>query len=70
MIRVSITKFPGETRTFTLEDGSTVADAARLAQISLDQQEIRVNEERVTASYELSDDDDVLINKVIVSQRS
>ena len=68
MIRVSITKFPGETRTFTLENGSTVADAARLAQISLDQQEIRVNEERVTASYKLADDDDILINKVIVSQ--
>jgi hypothetical protein len=68
MITVSITKFPGETRMFKLQDGATVGDAATMAGVSLENQEIRVNEEMSTAGQELEDDDDILISKAVVSQ--
>lgn len=68
-ISVSITKFPGETKTLRLPEGATVADAAKAAQFSLEGQEIRVNEEAASASQRLQDDDDVLISKAMVSQR-
>ena len=69
MLDITITKFPGETRNFKLQVGATVEDAAEMAGMSLVNQEIRVNGDIATSERELQDDDDIIISKVVVSQK-
>jgi len=69
-MKITISKFPGESKTLRVGNGTKVAEAAQLAGFSLENNEIRVNEEPATAQTVLHDDDDILITKAMVSQKA
>lgn len=65
MIYVKVGVFPGRLEEVALEDGATVKDALRAAGKDATGYEVRVNSESADLSFELEDDDRVLLTKQI-----
>lgn len=65
-ITVDVTKVPGAMRTVTLEVGSTVEDALRVADIELGSgYEVRVDGDNATVTDTLEDGSTVVVTKMI-----
>jgi len=62
MISIKIGKFPGKLDNYTLEDGTTVAEALEMAGLSVgDEQEIKLDGEVVNMNDIIEDDANMLL---------
>lgn len=65
-LTVKVTKVPGAMQTITLEEGATVADALRIANITAESgYEIRVDNEVASIDQTLDDGAVVIVTKMI-----
>ena len=62
MLKMQIGTFPGRLNDYTMEDGTTVAGALRLAGLTVgEEQEVKVDGEAVDMDYELSQSNELLL---------
>ena len=63
MLTVKVAQLPGMFKEMALEDGSTIADALRIAELSSDGFAVSLNGNRSELSAELEDGDTVTLAK-------